>query len=285
MRDAALRRRRLPRWRVITLVVTTILCLAVLSGGTLLQNWRSARSADLLGKRLTSDDLALSETDLQVKMIPTIDRPDLSITLTDLPATDKGRAEALLSEALAVYPDGFLHRVVDRIILAGNIGFWSGQEVGGFYFDRGIAVNCRGMEPAYITRDIHHELSSLVRRAATPADSAWTAANPPGFHYLSMDAYRAMMRDGTSDTTGPALYAEGFVRNYGKTTLDNDYNTYAERMFSDGPAFASLIKAYPRMRAKAQLVIASYVQVDPAMAAYFERTGLQDATKPTVVAR
>ena len=94
---------------------------------------------------------------------------------------------------------------------------------------------------------------------------------------MSYDAYRAMLRDGTSDDTGPQLYAKGFVRAYGMTTLDNDYNTYAERMFADGPAFAKLLTGNPALRPKARLVMASYLAVDPAMAGYFQRTGLQAA--------
>ena len=273
--------RRLPRqWRLLTLCATAAISLSVLGGGTLVEDWLHARSASELEARLQAERVTLSETGLQAGLVPIIARPDLSMVLTDLPAEDSAAAGDALATALAVYPPGFLHRLADRVILAGNILFWSGQEVGGFYFARGIAVNCRGMERAYIIRDIHHELSSLVRQAATPRDADWTAANPPGFTYLSYDAYRAMMRDGTSDQDGPAFYDKGFVRAYGTTTLDNDYNTYAERMFSDGPGFAALIKNYPRMQAKTRLVIASYLAVDPAMGAYFDRTGLRKAAWP-----
>ena len=137
------------------------------------------------------------------------------------------------------------------------------------------------MNDGYIVRDIHHELSSLVRRAAMPADAEWMAANPPGFSYLSYDAFRAMMADGSGDATGPDWYAKGFVRAYGTTTPDNDFNTVAERMFADGHAFAVLIKDYPRLRAKARLVIKSYLAVDSAMQGYFDGTGLAEAASRT----
>ncbi len=270
--------RRLPRhWRLAGLAITASICLAVLAGGALLDWWQTRAAEARLQMQLAAEHVTLSETSLQAQLVPVIARPDLSIMLMDLPAADQAHADELLSAALAVYPAGFLHRVADRIILAGNIQLWSGQEVGGLYFTRGLAVNCHGMVDDYVTRDLHHELSSLVREAATPPDAAWQAANPPGFHYMSYEAFRAMLADGTSDDTGSPLYAKGFVRAYGMTTLDNDYNTYAERMFADGPAFAKLLVANPALRPKARLVMASYLAVDGAMAGYFQRTGLQAA--------
>ncbi len=252
---------------------------AVAGGGVVLDGWvRQSQASDgqAAAERLaTQEHIAIMATGLQAAVVPLVARPDLTIRLDDLPGDARQPAEAALASAMAVYPAGFLHSLLDRVVLAGDIRFWSDQEIGGFYFPRGVALNCQGLDPAFIARTFHHELSSLVRLAAPPDPAQWQAANPPGFSYESDGQYRGMLRDGSSDATGPALYAEGFVRAYGKADPDDDWNTYAERVFTDGRAFAALIKDYPRMRVKTGLLVASYLKLAPGLAGYFDAIGLQ----------
>jgi hypothetical protein len=256
----------------------------VAGGGLLLdgslENWRVARGQAAAEHRAGAEQIALVATGLQATIIPLVNRPDLTIALEDLPPDDRARAETAVAAAMHVYPPGFLHRLIDRVALAGNIQFWSNQEVGGFFFPRGIVLNCHGMDEGFIRRTFHHELSSLVRVATGLDETRWMAANPPGFTYLPYAQYQAMLRDGLSDQTAAPLYTQGFVRAYGKADLDDDWNTYAERVFTDGKAFAALIKDYPRMRIKTRLLLDAYAKLDPRLEGYFERTGLRQATGP-----
>jgi hypothetical protein len=204
--------------------------------------------------------------------------PDRPVRIDDLGARRLGPLRSLAA-ALVPYPPGFVARLLDTVALAGAVVFWNDTAVGGFFFPRGLCLNAG--DPAdrgqVATRLFHHELSSLVR-AAVPFDAArWEALNPPGFRYLDEAAYRDLLRRHPHQDGDPALWAQGFVRPYGTSDIDDDWNTYAEAMFGDGPAFAALIRPYPRMRAKAAVLMALYRSLDARLADFFDRTGLTDA--------
>ncbi len=221
---------------------------------------------------------------LQRDIGPLITTPQRAVRLDDLDPADEPEALAALQEALGRYPPGFVHRLIDRVALAGGITFFGNTDVGGFFVPRAVAINCGGdwtaEHRAFVSRTFHHEFSSLVRLAAPLDDAAWRAGNPDGFAYLSYAEYRAILSSDKPDRGGADLYARGFVRSYGMTDIDNDWNTYAERIFGDGAAFAGLIKDYPRLRAKTRVFLDTYSAMDPRFEAYFGQTGLRTAATP-----
>ncbi len=243
---------------------------------------RAAAQGAAMVQAITRQDGVVPETGgLQRALGPLIITPKRPVRLDDLDPTDTPEALAALQAALARYPPGFVHRLIDRVALAGGITFFKDTEVGGFFVPRTVAINCGGdwtaEHRAFVTRTFHHEFSSLVRLAAPLDDAAWTGRNPPGFSYLSYAEYRTILSSDRPDRGSTDLYEKGFVRSYGMTDIDNDWNTYAERIFGDGAAFAALIRDFPRMKAKTRVFLDTYQGMDPRFADYFARTGLSAA--------
>ncbi len=217
---------------------------------------------------------------LQTSVAPLVSLPTRPVRIDDLTQGDLVAALHSLSVAAAVYPDGFLDRVLKRAVLAGRIRMWD-SDVGGFFVGNTVAINDQGVsgqDGALFSADtFHHELSSIVRDQVLFNVSEWTANNPPGFNYPSLAAYKALLAKPPSVEGDAGLHAQGFVAAYGTTSLDNDWNTYAEKVFGHGPAFVTEIRDYPRMRAKTRQLLDVYSKLDPGFAVYFQQSGLSQA--------
>ena len=226
--------------------------------------------------------LTVLSTDLDRAIAPRVARPTMPVHLADLPSAQQPMALAVVRDALSVYPPDFVRRILREVVLAGDITVW-GETTGGLYGGPMIAVNFRGIDdPAsrgFDVDTVHHELSSIVRRQVSFDVTAWEAANPPGFHYMDASGYRATLADAGSVEGDEALHRAGFVSRYGQTTLDNDWNTYAERVFGHGEDLARVIATSAPMRAKTQMLLDIYLSLDPSFAAYFDRAGLIAATR------
>ncbi len=218
---------------------------------------------------------------LQARIAPLVARPDRPVAMTDLPDSDRTAAFGALDRATSVYPPGFLDTILHRVVLAGGIEMW-GTEVGGFFDGGTIALNEQGAGSAagagFVADSFHHELSSIVRNQVLFNVSDWTADNPPGFAYASLADYKAILAERPSVEGDDVLHEQGFVSRYGTTSLDNDWNTYAERVFGHGRDLAVQIARFPRMRDKVRQLLDIYAKLDPRFEPYFRQTGLRAAT-------
>ena len=232
---------------------------------------RSAVTAYFHGELVTQD--------LQPALASLIARPDRSISITDLPLDVSRPATQALASALAIYPPGFVDKLVHRIALAGQITFWDTQ-VGGFFVADTIALNAHDVASPggeiFLADSFHHELSSIVRNQVLFNVSDWTANNSAGFAYASLDDYKRILAQRPPVDGDDALHAQGFVSLYGTTSLDNDWNTYAERVFGHPRDLADEIKRFPRMRDKARQLLSVYRRLDPRFNAFFDATGLNE---------
>ena len=224
--------------------------------------------------------LSILTADLQATVAAEVTRPDRPVQMTDLPARNLPAALASLRAALAVYPDGFVRQMLHRVALAGDITVY-GQPAGGLFHRDMVAISDFNVDdPASASFDsdtLHHELSSIVRAHATFNVTAWEAANPPGFQYLDLAAYKKVLADPGSVDGTDALHRQGFVARYGMTSLDNDWNTYAEKVFGHGRDFSREIRRFPAMQAKTRLLIDIYLSFDQGFGPYFQQTGLASA--------
>lgn len=228
----------------------------------------------------TDSGITVFEHDLQKRITSEIALPTRPITLIDLPDSDVAAAARSLRSALDVYPAGFLHTMLHRVVMAGDITVF-GIRAGGLYHDDMVAISYVDVEDGEGARfsidTLHHELSSIVRQHVTFNDTQWEAANPQSFGYMDEAGYRRVLANPGSVDGDPALHQAGFVSLYGKTSLDNDWNTYAEKVFGHGATFAREIAPYPKMRQKTRQLLDIYQGLDSTFANYFARTGLRAA--------
>ena len=165
-------------------------------------------------------------------------------------------------------------------MLAGQITLWN-IRVGGFFVTDTIALNAHDVATpggeTFLADSFHHELSSIVRDQILFNVSDLTAANPPNFTYTSFDEYKRILAQPSAVEGDDDLHARGFVSLHGTTSLDNDWNTYAERVFGHARDFAEEIGRFPKMRDKTRQLLDIYSKMDPRFEPFFAKNGLRKA--------
>lgn len=61
---------------------------------------------------------------------------------------------------------------------------------------------------------------------------------------------------------------------YGATSFENDFNVYAERIFTEPAEVARLAALHPLVRRKLDALIAAYAAIDPRMIDTFRQLGV-----------
>jgi hypothetical protein len=180
-----------------------------------------------------------------------------------------------IEEALATYPPGFVSRLVRAIFVAGELRF-NGERAGGFTGRSWILLAAPDSSGAAGIRlnnfeGLHHELSSFVLQKAN-AMEGWallTRADWPSARTSEEQLARGNDPDPPPDT--------GFLSAYAATTAENDFNTYAERIFTAPEALVALACKHGLVRKKLLFVLHTYVTLDARMGNVFHELGVDGA--------
>lgn len=178
-----------------------------------------------------------------------------------------------IEQGLAVYPHGFVSGRCKAIFICGGLTL-DGADAGGTYGpawiilvathrvgDAGIIATAR--------LGVHHELSSLVWKERLDLPGRWRALLPPGWSE-ARDNAQAL----GSAQTGPPDLDRGFLSPYGATTAENDFNVYAELVFTEPARIASLADTQHLIARKLALLMDAYTSIDSRLADVFQKLGL-----------
>lgn len=186
-------------------------------------------------------------------------------------ATDQDHVAAALhgiQRALASYPSGFVAKLVKAIFVCGLLRAGSTRASGtiGSEWILIAAPADRTIEDvrAMSLHAFHHELSSAVLRQPG-ALARWAELWPkdrPEVH-----AYDDVGGPAGDETPDPST---GVLSGYGLTNPENDFNVYAEQVFSNPEHVMSLARRYENVRQKVDLFVRLYVDADPRMARSLE---------------
>ncbi len=196
-------------------------------------------------------------------------RPGVAVRATALARDRQPQADAWLAPALAKYPPGFLAEHLRGIHVLEALSF-RGVRAGGSNSKRRIYVVLPRGHAAqiYFERVVHAEISSvLLRRYRGSFDSAaWLRGTIPGFRYGASGA--AAVRHGVANTW-PTDWAlkQGFLYEYGMSSLENDVNSYAGFVFTHPDRLRDFAARYPGVAHKRAQVLAFYRSLDPDFAA------------------
>ena len=116
---------------------------------------------------------------------------------------------------------------------------------------------------------IHHEFSSLVWKARLDLYSRWRSLLPPGYTEAKDNA-EALKASPSEEGD----VERGFLTLYGATGAENDFNTYAEIMFTDAARLAALADKHPLIAQKLGLVMDAYISLDGRFEDLFKKFGL-----------
>ena len=100
---------------------------------------------------------------------------------------------------------------------------------------------------------LHHEFSSVLWRhnklLMTKADIGMIS----GYAAYDPDSLLQCLKEGNCRAEKEELLKEGFLVAYGKTNIENDFNVYAEYLFTKKEHLTKLAKKYPLVNEKVKL--------------------------------
>lgn len=241
-------------------------------------------SIDSMEHRLEREhSLVISAGDPDSFFVPPYTEADAKIPEGKvLAASPRVMRESLqgIEDALNCYPEGFVSSLIDAIFISGEMWF-DGQRAGGTYGSSWLIIASstkrEGYESNYETAyyGVHHELSSFVFNQLPIIGFVWAGLMPidwnPATSYLtalSVDSFA------TPD------YANGFLSKYAETSVENDFNTYAEFAFGNPDKLAELAGEHPLIAKKLRLFIGAYTVTSPAMVSIFKQSSLGAFTAP-----
>jgi hypothetical protein len=177
-----------------------------------------------------------------------------------------------IEQALAVYPPGFVSTRCKAIFICGSLVL-DGAQAGGTYGPAWIILVATRRFGWSIFQTallgIHHELSSLVWYVRLDLPSRWRSLLPGGYSEAKDNAEALK-----ASPSGDGDIERGFLSPYGATSAENDFNVYAEVVFTDAARVAALADKHPLVAQKLALVMNAYISLDSRFEDIFKKFGL-----------
>lgn len=183
-----------------------------------------------------------------------------------LPASEIERSRRILNQAAAKYPGHVLDTHLGTVYILRRLAYF-GRTASGTNSRRDVYIANGGIREGFsddwCELTFHHEFSSILLRNLSHCldKKAWEDVNGPSFRY-GVSGVQAM-KDGKSRLVfDGALHEEGFLYEYAKSTLENDFNSIAAELFIGHAKFWEIVDRYPKIRSKTDLAIGFYNRVD-----------------------
>jgi hypothetical protein len=234
-------------------------------------------SAPARAKRLSSEHgIRVAFGDPKSFFVPPYNARDARLPYVEMTATDEQSAATCLKaveRSLQQYPAGFVAKLIGAIFIAGDV-IIGGADTGGTVGPAWIVLAgsaSLGREGLYATSliGVHHELSSFVYRKRPETLQRWATFTPPGWKYKTGPKEMIALADGAVPKP-----ETGFLSAYGSSNEENDFNVYAEKIFTEPETVARLAWKHELIRKKLDFVMAAYVAVDRRMRAVFRELRL-----------
>lgn len=183
-------------------------------------------------------------------------------------------------KALSKYPKVLIRKYLTAVFVPGKITI-NCVEGSGTYLHSWIYLAAK-KEHKRIDADVyaqtfHHELSSLFLKGANFPKIRWHLANEPGFKYLPSQidvVHAASPENRRNPEEAPTWYQAGFVHYYGMSSMENDFNMYAELAMTHPEKLKELADKYPRILAKTWVLVDFYSRLAPELKEYLASAGL-----------
>jgi len=160
------------------------------------------------------------------------------------------------------YSSTFLKRNLTDIYILNDLECY-GKSYGGtsgrssIYLE--VDTQDEGYTDQFLLGMLHSEFSSILIRSYQFPEQEWRQINQNGFAY-SENALEVVEQDRIREPTKDLLEA-GFLVRYATTSLENDFNMFAEWLFTREKELCELRTRYERINKKAHLAIEFYKSI------------------------
>lgn len=161
--------------------------------------------------------------------------------------------------ALGYYPGNLLEQHLRNIYITGTLRCFGVPYLGtNSRQDIYIALHANDE----VERTFHHEFSSILLRnfPAHFDKAAWLQLSPELLNTSSAKAIRQGLSGTAADS---ALLEKGYLSPYSLSNYENDFNMYAEYLFTATMEFWQMAEKHTRVMQKIMLVIGFYQKVNP----------------------
>jgi hypothetical protein len=174
----------------------------------------------------------------------------------------------LLQKAFDEYPTEVIKKYLNAIYFSRDIDA-DGLKFSGTYdpFRRIVYLVDNGTKnDEQAMRTFHHEFSSLLLARHSFFINKWTDHHPKDFKYLRdlYDSWKSLEQEVDISKEGTKEdYEKGFMRAYGQTNFEDDFNEYSAMIFTYPQKFKNIMDQYPRVRGKFLVWLEFYQKIDP----------------------
>ena len=186
----------------------------------------------------------------------------------------------IVAKALTSYPVSVVSANLKHVYVLGRLAYFNNYTGGSNSKCDVYVVRNERISDALFENNFHAEFSSiLLRNFPQHLDAtAWQAINPNGFKYRGTGS-QAVTNGQASVRLSDSLHEEGFLNEYGKASIEEDFNSYAARLFTGDPKLWRAVEKFPKVQAKTDLAISFYGKLDASFTKDFFLTRRQPETK------
>lgn len=202
-------------------------------------------------------------------------RAPISARATALAASERSRSMEFVRRAIEKYPPTVVRKNLRAVYLLHSLSFY-GLPYGGTYSSDRIYIANRGegqgFTAKFVEETFHHEFSSILLRNNRHLleTSAWKEINGRKVDYRHSGI--KALREGTASIQYDSRFHQwGFLAEYATASMEEDFNMFAEGLFSGSSEFWSAVDRYPRLARKCELAIRFYSRLDPSLNEQFFR--------------
>jgi len=216
-----------------------------------------------------SAQISFNETWPWIEIVTDVGRPDyfpdqwlefgVKPSAEPVSSEEYERVILILMTELGKYPNSLLKNNLQQIVLGSSLTIYN-IEYGATNIDNRIYITSQGKQlgfsDKYLRKTLHHELSSiLIRNNKFPFD-AWKNLLPkmPNGQESLIREVSAIKKGWKENNFTESDLANGFVSKYGRSSIENDINTYAENLMAGNGWLDSQADSYPIIKRKLFLI-------------------------------
>lgn len=160
-------------------------------------------------------------------------RPALELAAREINTAEVTRLLPILQQFLTAHPAAVVQAELEHIYLLQEMSF-QGKPYGGTHRARSMYIVCNGIENRFTTDfmlcRLHSEFSSILFDHHDFPTNSWEQLNPVNFTY-SGNGFEVVDHPSRYDISDRSC-AEGFLVNYSKSSLENDFNIISSWLFT-----------------------------------------------------
>jgi len=188
--------------------------------------------------------------------------PSLALAASEIEVNEVVRLIPIIQQFLAMHPASVVRADLEHIYLLRELSF-RGKRYGGTHKDKSIYIICNGTENRYDDEfmfcRLHSEFSSILLEHHPFPTDAWNQLNPEGFTY-SGNGFEVVDNPSCYDSTDRSC-SEGFLVNYCRSSLENDFNMISSWLFTKKSELDNLSQQHSKIQQKQAMVEQFYISV------------------------